>query len=58
MEVGTLTLTDGGTIISSTEDAGQGGNVTVVARDTITIAGRNSGLRTTAASSGKAVRLP
>ena len=42
VQVGTLALTDGAQIISSTFGSGQGGTVTVVARDTITLAGQSS----------------
>ena len=41
MQVGTLALTDGAQIISSTFGSGQG-NLTVVARDTITLVGQSS----------------
>jgi filamentous hemagglutinin family protein len=45
VQVGTLTLMDGGRIDSSTLGAGQGGNVTVHAEGTVTIAGRREGER-------------
>jgi large exoprotein involved in heme utilization and adhesion len=45
-------IAEGAQISSSTFGPGQGGTVTVTTADTLTIAGRNSGLRTTAAGSG------
>jgi large exoprotein involved in heme utilization and adhesion len=43
VEVGTLTLSDGGQIDSSTQGAGHGGHVTVRAQGTMTLAGRGQG---------------
>jgi large exoprotein involved in heme utilization and adhesion len=42
VEAGTLTLSGGAQISSSTFGAGQGGTVTVMARDTLTLAGESS----------------
>jgi large exoprotein involved in heme utilization and adhesion len=42
IEVGTLRLTEGAQINSSTSSSGQGGNLTVMAQDTITIGGPSS----------------
>ena len=41
-----VTLTNGAQIVSSNSGVGRGGDVTIIATDTITIAGRNSGLFT------------
>jgi large exoprotein involved in heme utilization and adhesion len=42
VEVQSLTLTNGARIDSSTSHAGQGGNITITASDSISIVGRNS----------------
>ena len=41
VEAGTLTLTGGAQIVSSTAGAGQGGTVSVLARDTLMLAGQD-----------------
>jgi large exoprotein involved in heme utilization and adhesion len=46
-------IADGAQISSSTLGPGQGGTMTVTTTDALTITGRDSGLRTTAASSGR-----
>ena len=48
----TVRLAAGAQIASSTVGPGQGGTVTVTTTDALTITGRDSGLRTTATSSG------
>jgi filamentous hemagglutinin family protein len=48
----TLTLMGGAQIRSNTRGTAHGGTVTVTTADTLTIAGRDSGLQTTAISSG------
>jgi large exoprotein involved in heme utilization and adhesion len=53
IEVGTLQLTDGAQIDSSTLGSGQGGMVTVTAREALTLTGRGS-LASNAASQGDA----
>src|SRR5207237_6387605 len=40
-EVGRLTLTDGSEIFNTTTGSGQGGNVSVIAADAMTISGRH-----------------
>jgi large exoprotein involved in heme utilization and adhesion len=54
LEVGTLTLTDGAQISSSTSGPGQGGTVTVKATDAVLVRGAASGIFGSASSSGKA----
>ena len=49
----TVRIAAGAQIASSTRGPGQGGTVTVTTADALTITGRGSGLRTTAASSGR-----
>jgi hypothetical protein len=53
VEARTVRIADGAQIASSTLGPGQGGTVTVTTADALTITGRDSGLRTTAASSGR-----
>jgi len=58
VEVGDLMLTGGAQLSSSSHGAGQGGNVTVMATDSILISGRNiegysSGILTTAFAAGE-----
>ena len=61
VQVGRLMLTGGAQIDSSTRGAGHGGEVTVAAREAITISGQSrldvSGLYSNAFSSGEAGRL-
>jgi filamentous hemagglutinin family protein len=52
VEARTARIAEGAQISSSTLGPGHGGTITVTTADTLTIAGRNSGLRTTAAGSG------
>jgi large exoprotein involved in heme utilization and adhesion len=52
VEARTARIAEGAQISSSTFGLGHGGTVAVTTADTLTIAGRNSGLRTTAAGSG------
>ena len=53
VEARTVRIADGARISSSTLGPGQGGTVTVTTADALTITGHDSGLRTTAASSGR-----
>jgi hypothetical protein len=57
LEVGTLSVTDGARISGSTQGSGQGGTATVVATDTVTITGQNSGLSTNTLGQGGDIPL-